>query len=56
MEQLRPYFDQLDKGMDMETVIHQILKRKGMLDELDKIIDSYYEESDQNPKDPRSKK
>jgi len=55
-EQLLPYFDQLEKGVDMETVIHQILLRKGMLDEMDKIIDSYYEDSDQNPKDPRSKK
>ena len=40
----------------MEAVIRQILQRKGMLDEMDKIIDSYYEDSDQNPKDSRSKK
>ncbi|TCD01404.1 hypothetical protein [Pedobacter psychroterrae] len=40
-EQLRQYFDQLDKGVNMETVIREILQRKGMLEEMDKIIDSY---------------
>lgn len=55
-EQLRPYFDRLEAGADTETIVRGILQRKGMLNELDNIIDSYYQDSEENPHAPKSKK
>ena len=53
---LKPYFDRSKAGEDIEQIIKEILAKKGMIDELEQVINSYYEDCDENPTDPREMK
>lgn len=53
---LQPYFDKLEAGADIEKFVQEILQRKGILNRLDQVINSFYSNCGHDPADSTDKK